>query len=314
MSRFSFPWSLMAVSALAFMPVAQSVAADSNDSNGAWFVPKASQPAAPAAAPHHHAAPAAAPAPAAMPDMGGVDEGDGAAEGEGQQVPPVLPLPPVPASPVVPKENAPPAVVMGLISVQGVMQLSTAAQEMQQVLGERRDRLARVVQKEEAAWREEQQKLQVQARTLTSDQLQLRVRHLQERRARDQRDFSNQARIIQEAYQVAFHQIERVLEQRDGIIARVAGAHGMNLVLHAEQAVLHVDGQDITEEVADLLNKVLPHVFIPGDGVDPEALAKSGKMPTTADEERLMNQATTQPAEAPAAQPQPQDSVLRRQQ
>ena len=314
MSRFSFPLALMTVSALAFMSVTPSMAADGNDSNGAWFVPKAAQPAAPAAAaPHHRAAPAAAPAaPAAMPDMGGMDEGEGAPEGEGQQqAMPVLPLPPVPASPAVPKENAPPPVVLGLISVQGVMQLSTAAQEMQQVLGERRDRLARVVQKEEAAWREEQQKLQVQARTLTSDQLQLRVRHLQERRAKDQRDFSNQARIIQEAYQVAFHQIERVLEQRDGIIARVAGAHGMNLVLHAEQAVLHVDGQDITEEVADLLNKVLPHVFIPGDGVDPEVLAKSGKMPTTADEERLMNQATTQPTEAPS---QGKDSVLRRQQ
>lgn len=310
MSRFSLPLTLMTASVLALMPVSQAGAADSNDGNGAWFVPRtAQQPSAPVA-PHHHAAPVAAPAPAAMPDMGGMDEAEGAPEGEGQQVPPVLPLPPVPASPAIPKENAPPPVSVGLISVQGVMQLSTAAQEMQQVLGERRDRLARVVQKEEAAWREEQQKLQVQARTLTSDQLQLRVRHLQERRAKDQRDFSNQARIIQEAYQVAFHQIERVLEQRDGIIARVAGAHGMNLVLHAEQAVLHVDGQDITEEVADLLNKVLPHVFIPGDGVDPEVLAKSGKMPTTADEERLMNQAGTQPAEVPQAK----DSVLRRQQ
>ncbi|WP_407652837.1 OmpH family outer membrane protein [Bombella pluederhausensis] len=312
MSRFSLPLTLMAVSALAFMPVSHSFAADSNDGNGAWFVPKTAQPSAPAAS-HHRAAPVAAPAPAAMPDMGGMDDGDGAPEGEGQLVPPVLPLPPVPASPAVPKGNAPPPVTVGLISVQGVMQLSTAAQEMQQVLGERRDRLAHAVQKEEADWRAEQQKLQVQARTLTSDQLQLRVRHLQERRAKDQRDFSNQARIIQEAYQVAFHQIERVLEQRDGIIAKVAAAHGMNLVLHAEQAVLHVDGQDITEEVADLLNKALPHVFIPGDGVDPEVLAKSGKMPTTADEERLMNQAAgAQPA---AAAPAPEKgSILRRQQ
>ncbi|MCK8636473.1 hypothetical protein CO583_03065 [Parasaccharibacter sp. TMW2.1882] len=313
MSRFSLPLTLMTVSALAFMAVGSSVAADGNDGNGAWFVPKTAQPSAPAAS-HHHAAPAAAPAPAAVPDMAGLDDGGdaGAPDGEGQQqAAPVLPLPPVPSSPAVPKEDAPPPVVLGLISVQGVMQLSTAAQEMQQVLGERRDRLARAVQKEEGAWREEQQKLQVQARTLTSDQLQLRVRHLQERRAKDQRDFSNKARIIQEAYQVAFHQIERVLEQRDGIIAKVAAAHGMNLVLHAEQAVLHVDGQDITEEVADRLNKVLPHVFIPDDGVDPEVLAKSGKMPTTADEERLMNQAAPQqPAEAPA---QAKGSILRRQ-
>lgn len=297
MPRFSFPLALMAASAISLLPVAHAFAGDSNG-NGAWFVPKAAQPA-PAA---HHKGASAAPV---EQDTSAVDEGsaDADAEGDVPQAPPVLPLPPVPQSPAVPKEVAPPPVVLGLISVQGVMQLSTAAQEMQQVLGERRDRLARLVQKEESAWRAEQQKLQVQARSLTADQLQLSVRHLQERRAKDQHDFSNQARIIQEAYQVAFHQIERVLEQRDGIIAKVAAARGMNLVLHAEQAVLHIDGQDITEEVADRLNKILPHVFIPDDGVDPEALAKSGKMPTTADEERLMNQ---------AAAPQVSDTVLRR--
>lgn len=304
MSRFSL--SLLAASALVFLPLGLGNAAD-NNGNGAWFVPKAAQPSASPATHHRAVAPVA---PVDAPDMGEAEDAspDGN-ESEAPQTPPILPLPAVPSSPAVPKEAPPPAVTLGLISVQGVMQLSTAAQEMQQVLGERRDRLARLVQKEEAAWRAEQQKLQVQARSLTSDQLQLRVRHLQERRAKDQRDFSNQARIIQEAYQVAFHQIERVLEQRDGIIAKVAAAHGMNLILHAEQAVLHVDGQDITEEVADRLNKVLPHVFIPADGVDPEVLAKSGKMPTTADEERLM-QAAQQPAAA--AQAPGAGSVVRR--
>ncbi|MCX5619724.1 OmpH family outer membrane protein [Bombella pollinis] len=305
MSRFSV--SLMLASTVALLPLGQAVAADNNGS-GAWFVPKAAQPATPAV--HHHAA-AAPTVPVASQNAAGVDDG-ASDEGEGdapQQAPAILPLPAVPSSPAVPREDAPPPLTLGLISVQGVMQLSTAAQEMQQVLGARRDRLAQQVQKEEAAWREEQQKLQVQARSLTSDQLQLRVRHLQERRAKDQHDFGNQARIIQEAYQVAFHQIERVLEQRDGIIAKVAAAHGMNLILHAEQAVLHVDGQDITEEVADRLNKVLPHVFIPADGVDPEVLAKSGKMPTTADEERMMQAAQQPPAlaQTPAA-----GSVVRR--
>lgn len=234
-------------------------------------------------------------------------------DAEAPQAPPILPLPPVPTAPVLGKEAAPPQLVIGIISVQGVMMLSSAAQEIQQVLGQRRDALAREVQKEEASWRAEQQKLQVEARNLTAEQIQKREKHLQERRAKDQRDFGNRARIMQEAYQVAFHQIERVLEQRGGIIANVAGAHGMNLVLHAEQVVLHVDGQDITEEVAAQLNKVLPHVFIPADGVDPEVLAKSGKMPTTADEERLMSQeingqAAAQPA---AAQNKPVSSVVR---
>lgn len=248
-------------------------------SDPGYFIPPAQQQAAKAPVAHH--------APAHQE----------AAENDEDtlQAPPILPLPPVPTAPILGKEAPPPQAAIGIISVQGVMMLSTAAQEIQQVLGERRDRLAREVQKEEADWRAEQQKLQVEARNLTAEQIQKREKHLQERRAKDQRDFGNRARIMQEAYQVAFHQLERVLEQKGGIIYNVAAAHGMNLVLHAEQIVLHVDGQNITEEVAAQLNKVLPHVFIPGDGVDPEVLAKSGKMPTTADEERLMSQQMNQP-------------------
>ncbi|MXV36147.1 OmpH family outer membrane protein [Saccharibacter sp. EH611] len=308
MPRFSLTRTLTALSALTMLPLTHAYAAGSN---GGWFVPKTQQ--APAAPPRH-AAPVAAPEPEPMDDDGSGGDGGPVDNGAGgQNPPPVFPLPPVPAAPAIAKEAPPPAAAIGIISVQGVMQLSTAAQEIQQVLGARRDRLAHEVQKEEAAWRGEQQKLQMQARSLTSDQLQLRVRHLQERRAKDQHVFGNQARIIQEAYQVAFHQIERVLEQHDGIVSRVAAARGMNLILHAEQAVLHVDGQDITEEVASHLNQVLPHVFIPDDGADPEELARSGKMATTADEESMMRQAASAPQQSgTSAQPQASTSVLRR--
>lgn len=294
-AHLSFACSFLAIGALVASGVAQ---ADTKSNNPGWFVPKAEQAPAAASPAHHHKA---APPPSAPADNEEDESGN-----QSMQNPPVLPLPPVPVTPVIAKKNPPPPAVIGVISVPGVMQLSTAAQEMQQVLGARRDKLAQEVQKEEASWRAEQQKLQVQARTLSSDQIQIRERHLQERRAKDQHDFGNKARIIQEAYQVAFHQIERELEQRNGIIARVAAAHGMNLILHAEQAVLHVGEQDITEEVSEHLNKILPHVFIPGDGVDPEALAKSGKMPTTADEEKEMQQ-----AEAPQAVNEPPPSVVR---
>lgn len=301
-ARLSVACSLLAFGMMGVSggALAEAPKGDAKSNGPGWFVPKAEQSSSATASSRHHKAASAPVAPLA--DDGGEEESSVSS----MQPPPVLPLPPVPATPVVPKGNPPPAAVIGVISVPGVMQLSTAAQEMQQVLGARRDKLAQEVQKEEASWRGEQQKLQIQARTLSSDQIQIRERHLQERRAKDQRDFGNKARIIQEAYQVAFHQIERELEQRDGIIARVAAAHGMNLVMHAEQAVLHVGEQDITEEVAEHLNRILPHVFIPGDGVDPEVMAKSGKMPTTADEEKQMQQ-----AEAPHVVNAPPQSVVR---
>ncbi|MBF0884478.1 OmpH family outer membrane protein [Gluconobacter sphaericus] len=288
--------ALLAATILVSAPVAQAQAAGGN---GGWFVPKAAHPDAPPPRPIQRRVPEATP-----------DEEEDSAPAEQQQAPPVLPLPPIPAPPSIAKASPPPAAVIGVINVQAVMQISSAWQEIQQVLGARRDRLAQAVQREEAAWRGEQQKLQAQARSLTSDQIQLRERHLQERRAKDQHDFGNQARIIQEAAQVAMHQIERELEEPNGIIAAVAAAHNMNLILHAEQVVLHVGGQDITEEVGTQLNKTLPHVFIPDDGVDPEQLARSGKMPTTADEQRqAQGQQPLGPQQAAASAPS--ESVLR---
>ncbi|ACI50160.1 outer membrane chaperone Skp (OmpH) [Gluconacetobacter diazotrophicus PA1 5] len=263
--------------------LAQGAAASGG--NAGWFVPKSAQPAAGTAAPRGPARTAPVPLPAAPADSDDAQS----------QTPPVLPMPPVPASPDIPRGVAPPVPVIGVISVPDVMRLSSAAQQAERVLGARRDELARDAQKEQGGWRDEQQKLQAQAKNMASDQIQLRERRLQERVIAAQRDFRNRNRIIQEAAQVSLNQIERELVQ---ILRQVAGSRGMNLVLHREQVALSQDGLDITQQVADQLNKVLPTVFIPAANVDPEELAKSGTMPTTADAGR---QAAPAPTPAPVA-------------
>ncbi|MBV1837002.1 OmpH family outer membrane protein [Acetobacter estunensis] len=240
-----------------------------------WFVPKTAHQVPP---PVHGPSHATRPAPAPQPDADeGGDEGGGD-EGNGRP-PPVLPQPAIPPAADVAKEAAPPAAVIGLISVGDVMRQSLAGQQVERELGGRRDELARDAQHAQAGWREEQQKLQANAKSMTADQIQTQERNLQSKVMRAQRQFRDRNRIIQEAAQVALGQIERELVQ---VIQKVAGAHGMNLVLHSEQVALHVDGQDITNEVASQLNAVLPKVYIPAAGEDPEVLAKSGKMPTTA--------------------------------
>ncbi|MBO1326981.1 OmpH family outer membrane protein [Acetobacter suratthaniensis] len=251
-----------------------------------WFVPKASQPAVP---PQHAATHRAAPPPVALPAPPADSQ-------EADQAPPVLPQPNIPDAPEIAKEAPPPTTVIGVISVGGVMRQSTAAMQVEHILGARRDALAQDLQKEQAAWRDEQQSLQAQAKSLSSDQIQSRERALQARVMKAQRDFRNRNRIIQEAAQVSLGQIERELVQ---VIQKVASAHGMNLVLHSEQVALHVDGQDITNEVAVNLNKILPSVFIPAANEDPEQLAKSGKMPTTAD----TTQSVVRTGPAPVVQP-----------
>ncbi|MCH4092242.1 OmpH family outer membrane protein [Acetobacter sp.] len=262
---------------------------------GGWFVPKAAHPVAPP--PAHVPSHASRPMPQPAEDDGSGDEADNSS-----RPPPVLPQPAIPPAPGLPKAAPPPTSVIGMISVADVMRQSLAGQQVERELGGRRDELARDAQHAQAGWREEQQKLQSNAKSMTADQIQSQERALQSKVMRAQRQFRDRNRVIQEAAQVALGQIERELVQ---VIQQVAGSHGMNLVLHSEQVALHVDGQDITNEVAKQLNVVLPTVYIPAANEDPEVLAKSGKMPTTASPPpgpapTVSQAASPAPAQAPA--------------
>lgn len=269
--------ALVAVALAISLPLAP-LPASAQSSNPGWFVPKsaAEAPAAPAAhvRGHHVAAPAAA-LPMPMPAAPGPDE---QAQAGAPSAPPVLPLPPVPTLSPLAKGAPPPAAVVGVISVPDIMRDSTAAQQVQKVIVGRRDKLRDDVQREQLVLRDMQQSLQ-DAKNLSNDQARARIRALQQRENDDKRKFQDRSRIIQEALQVALNQIERELVQ---VIRQVADSRGMNLVLHQEQVALNVQGFDITPQVLSQLNSVLPSVFIPADGIDPERLAKEGTFPTTA--------------------------------
>ena len=248
--------------------------------NGGWFVPKSSQPAEASAPARHRDRPQQRPAPEPVPSaLPAQDEQQQQAQAQGPQVQPVLPLPPIPSLTDLPKGSSPPPAVFGIISVPEVMHASSAAQQVEKVLGARRDKLNGDAQKEQAGWRESQQQIQAAAKGLTQEQVQTRVRALQARVQAAQKDFRNRNRIIQEAAQVAIGQIERELVQ---VIKQVSASHGMNFVLHREQVALNMPEFDITPQVVNQLNSTLPSVFIPADGVDAEVLAKSGTYPTTA--------------------------------
>lgn len=263
------------VSGMYALPL-QAQTSGSSNGNAGWFVPKSSQPAAvapPRTVTHVPAHRSSVPAPVSLPVAPPADGGEAQ-----PQKPPVLPLPPVPTPTPVAKGAPPPAPFIGVISVPEVMHLSSAAQQAEKTLSVRRDKLVQDSQKEQASLRDEQQKLQAQARGMTSAQIQAHERKLQMRAMKVQRDLRNRNRIIQEAAQVSFGQIERELLL---IIRQIAESHNMNVVLHREQTVLSVRELDITNEVAAKLNSTLPSVFVPAEDVDPEALAKSGTMPTT---------------------------------
>ena len=222
--------------------------------NPGYFIPPAARPPAGAAAPR--TAPRLAPAPSYVPPPLPAPV----------ETPPVqLTLPPVPALPPMAKGQAPPTAVIGVLGVPEIMRASSAAQQVQQAINKRRERLNEDAQREQAAWRELQQQLSNPRSGLAPEQLRAKEGELQARITNAQREFRDRNRQIEEAGQFALAQIERTLV---GVIRQVAESRGINLVLQRAQVALNTNEFDITPQVTEQLNKVLSQVMIPAEGVN----------------------------------------------
>jgi Skp family chaperone for outer membrane proteins len=197
-------------------------------------------------------------------------------------------LPPPPEVPPIPRGSMPPAAVIGVISVPDVMRASTSYQAVDKELGARRQKLNEDAQKEQTTLRDLGQALANDRGKMTAEQIRAKERELQDRIAESRRKFAERNRIIQEAGQYALAQIERTL--RD-VVQQVAVARGMNLVLHGAQSALYLPDFDITTQVVAELNKILPSVTIPPEGVSVLDLKPQAAAPA----------APAKPAATPAA-------------
>jgi Skp family chaperone for outer membrane proteins len=258
--RFSKSAALLLVGAAVLIPlVPMARAEDYFVPNQPQAQPQVRQPAKPKAAPKPQPQ---AQVPVQIPPPANL----AAPAGDAGQI--SVQLPPVPELPPLPKGASPPAAVIGVIGVLDVLRGSAAAQKVEKTLGERRAKLNEDAQKEQAAWRDLQQALASQRGTLSAEQVRTREQQLQDRITNAQKQFRDRNRIIQEAEQVGLGQIERTLAS---VIRQVADSHGMNLVLHKTQVALNMNEFDITDQVAQQLNKILPSVTVPPDGVSPVA-------------------------------------------
>ncbi|MDD2704727.1 MAG: OmpH family outer membrane protein [Acidocella sp.] len=236
LSRFSLVLPLLTLGAA---PAAQA------QSSG-YFIPPSAQQTAPAAAPVPAAKPAPAPTPAPAPQKQARPE--------------------VPNLPALPPEPAPPTAVVGVLSVPEVMQKSTAAQGVQQIIQQRQAELGKEAQAARAKIQSEQQAIIAQRGKLSDAQLEVKEQALQNEIAATQTKFGQRNQAIQNSGQAALGQVEAELI---AIIRQEAQAHGMNLVLHREQVALNVAAFDITDETVTQLNKLLPSVKVPPSVVTP---------------------------------------------
>ena len=274
MLRFSIGLGVLATAAVAALPPATAqaqVLAQAQD----WFIPGQQQPPPPPAQQRTAPPPRAARPPRAdrgRPAMVPLAPAAGPAAGEPVQPRMQVALPPIPQLPALPKGPTPPAAVIGVLGVPEVMHASSAAQQVEKILGARREKLNQDAQKEQAGWRDLQQSLVNDRTKLSAEQIRSRERALQERITNAQRQFRERNKIIQDAAQYALAQIERTLI---AVIRQVAESRGMNLVLHRAQVALNVNEFDITPQVAEQLNKILPAVTIPAEGQEPPMAANA---------------------------------------
>jgi Skp family chaperone for outer membrane proteins len=256
------------IGALTLVLHSTCVLAQQQPSNGEWFVPgqpRAGGPSPPRQAP-----------PRPVPGVNGTGLGTLPLPADGGEQPGLtqqqlqVQLPPAPEVPPVPKGPATPAAIVGILSVPDVLRVSTAYQAAYKELNVRGQKLNADAQKEQTALRELGQAFATERSKLTPEQIRTREREIQDRATEAQRRFGERNRIIQEAGQYVMAQINRTMEQ---VAQQVALSRGINLVLNRAQILGTTADFDLTPAVAEVLNKVLPGVIVPPDGVSPMAMA-----------------------------------------
>ena len=270
---------------LAALPLAGQ--AQPSQSGNGWFVPAQQKPG-PAAGQSPRGASAPVPAPEPDQILPMVEAPQGA-------LPPLqVQLPPMPEIPPITKGSATPAAIVGILSVPDILRISSAYQQADKELAARRNKLNEDGQKEQSTLRELGQTFANERAKLTPEQIRAKEKDYADRVNESRRKFSERTRVIQEAGQYVMAQIERVIEQ---VAQQVAASRGVNLVLNRAQVLGTTTDFDLTPQVADVLNRILPTVVIPPDGVSPTTF----KAPVAGPRASATPPAT--PAAAPKATP-----------
>jgi len=271
-----------------------------------WFVPGGQPPAQSATSRPQPARPTQPTRPSQPPPLQMQPQAQQQDPQQPEPPPLEVQLPPLPDLPALARGVAPPSPVIGVLGVPDIMRAASAAKQVEKIITERREKLNEDAQKEQGSWRDLQQSLATQRAGLSPDQIRTKERELQDRITNAQKQLRDRNRFIQEAAQVGLAQIERMLI---GVIRQVAESRGMNLVLRREQVALNVNEFDITEAVVDQLNKVLPSVALPPDGVSAVAFMApggAGGVPATPPATTVANPSGgTAPAPVPATSPAP---------
>ena len=166
--------------------------------------------------------------------------------------------------------------MIGIVDVPEIQRVSTAFTQVREAIEQRRGRLNDDLQREQARWRDEQQRLANDRASLNPEQLRTRERDLQDRITDSQRVLRERARDIEQLAQTALREIEQAL----GIVIRqVASGRGVNIVLPRPLVIFNEPPFDLTDEVAAQLNRMIPNVNLPAEGAEAPAAQQPQQRP-----------------------------------
>jgi Skp family chaperone for outer membrane proteins len=176
------------------------------------------------------------------------------------------------APPPLPPGQQPPAAVIGIVDIPEVQRVSASFNQVREEIERRRTRLNDDLQREQNGWRDAQQALAGERAGLQAEVLRLRERELQDRITDSQRIFRNRSQAIEQAAQTALVEIEQALGT---VIRQVAQSRSVNIVLPRPLVIMNEPPFDLTEEIAQQFNRILPRVNIPAesDGRNPPPAA-----------------------------------------
>ncbi len=162
----------------------------------------------------------------------------------------------------LPAGQPPPAAVIGIVDIPEVQRVSASFNQVREEIERRRTRLNDDLQREQNSWREAQQALAGERAGLQAEVLRLRERELQDRITDSQRIFRNRSQGIEQSAQAALVEIEGAL---GAVIRQVAESRSVNIVLPRPLVIMNQPPFDLTEEIAQQFNRVLPRVTIPAE-------------------------------------------------
>ena len=161
-----------------------------------------------------------------------------------------------------------------VMDIRSILRDSTAAKSIQPQIGDLRSSYQAAAREREETLRKAGQDLQRQRAILSADAFAKKRREYETRARAAQTEFQTRKRQLDGAYNVAMGKVQ---ESILSIAAKIARERKLDLVLPKSLIILSAKELDITKEVLERVNNMLPSVKVTLPEAAPSGKAKTGR-------------------------------------